>query len=178
MKFLSSAWVVPFIVGAALAITPVAHAAEPACALEPLDLPLFGGTPVAQLVDPATPAAARDASESEIRTALEQFVACTNTGDPRLAWAVFSPRWFATMFADPTVHYLPAFERMLDHPAVVSGAPLELRTIEAITPLPDGRIEVTATFASGDEAWTDTLVLVLIDGTWLIDEVRPGSQAS
>jgi hypothetical protein len=141
------------------------------CALPPLTLPLFGGTPVTALISPeASPGVAmREVSEEEITAAVEQIIACVNAGDPLLVYAVFSPGWFAREFADPQTHYLPAFERMLDTEDSLPGEPLVLAGIDTIAALPDGRVEVVATFRSGASTWHDTLVLVEIDGNWLID---------
>lgn len=178
MKTPLSRTILPIITGAALLTVSTVHGTAPACDLPPLELPLFGGASVVSLATPETPVASPNISEIGIRNALDQIVACTNTGDSQLVWAMFSPHWFATTFADPTVHYLPAFEQSLDQQTHSGGAPLELTEIVSIEPLPDGRVAVTATFTSGDTAWTDTLTLVMIDGDWLIDEVRPGTPES
>jgi len=175
---------IPIIAGVALLAMQAAVAQTPAtddqgCQLSPLELPLFGGTPAATIA--STPASSLatpvDASEEDIRAALDQFVACTNTGDPALAWAMFTPRLLASVFTDPQVHYLPAFEQMLDGPMVVAEPPLELVEMGEIESLPDGRVEVTATYRSGDSTWTDTLTLVNVDGQWLIDGVRLDTSA-
>lgn len=171
MRFLITRIALPVLIALALVPAPRAGVTSP-CALEPLTLPLFGGTPVAALATPAGPAGTPDVDAESIRHALEQYVACTNTGEPTLAWAIFSPGWFARAFADPTVHYLPAFEQMLALPATFPGTPLELESVGEIMPRPDGRVAVTATFRSGDDLWTDRLVLVLVEGTWLIDDVE------
>lgn len=144
------------------------------CEMAPLELPLFGGTPIAELATPGPDAATAGTGldEAEAEAILQQYVACTNTGDPTLVWAMFSPRWFSTTFADPEEHYLPAFEWNLDNPVQTAEHPLELVGVEGIEVLDDGRVDVTASFRSGDEAWTDTLTLVEIDGQWLIDDVR------
>lgn len=145
---------------------------EVPCEMVPLALPLFGGTPVSVFATPtASPSAAPEVNRDEIEAVLQQYVACTNTGDPTLVWAMFTPRWFSAEFADPEEHYLPAFEHMLDNPATVAEHPLVLEDIHEISQ-DGGTVEVTATFSSGDEEWTDTLVLVQIDGQWLIDDVR------
>lgn len=178
MKYVLARSVMPLAIALALSVPSIAHAKAAACELTPLQLPLFGGTPVAQVADAATPTAHPDVDEAAIRSTLEQYVACINTGDPTLVWAMFSPRWFSTTFADPTVHYLPSFEQMLNGPVIPAGEPLKLDRIDRIAPLPDGRVDVTATFVSGDATWTDTLTLVLMDGTWLIDDVRQGSVAT
>lgn len=146
--------------------------AEATCELVPLELPLFGGTPIAQFATPtASPEAIPEADLAEIERVLEQYVACVNTGDPTLVWAMFTPRWFSSVFADPEEHYLPAFEQMLDTPGAVAANPLRLEEIHEIAQ-DGGTVEVTATFASGDAEWTDTLVLVQTDGQWLIDDIR------
>lgn len=159
---------------AAPALTAAQEDAVTGCQMTPLALPLFGGTPVAALATPdavASPAA-NGLTEEDAERVLEQYVACTNTGDPTLVWAMFSPRWFSATFADPEEHYLPAFEWNLDDPAETAEHPLQLAEMRGIEPLADGRFEVTATFRSGDQEWTDTLTLVQIDGQWLIDDVR------
>src|SRR5699024_4109765 len=139
---------------------------------DPLTLPLFGGTPVSALTDSATPATASDVDQTAMEQALAQIVTCVNTGDPAQVWAVFSPHWFVETFADPSVHYLPAFEQMIDGPVEVPEMPLTLDSIDEIDPRNDGRVNVTATFRSGDVTWTDTLTLVMIDGAWLIDAMQ------
>lgn len=152
-----------------------AHAQEGAtCDLVPLELPLFGGTPVAEFATPGAMPSPMAVSlpQSQAEEVLQQYVACTNTGDPTLVWAMFSPRWFSQEFADSEEHYLPAFEQMLDREGEPTGVPLELVEIVEIETLEDSRVAVTATFRSGDQEWTDKLTLVAIDGQWLIDEVE------
>lgn len=172
-------WAAPLAVAGMLLVPQTGVAQTPTadaelCDLAPLELPLFDATPPSVLVSQspeATPAAG-NVSPEIVRATLDQFVACTNTGDPTLVWAVFTPRLLASTFADPGVHYLPAFEQMLDYPGIVAEHPLELVSVDQIDELPDGRIDVTATFRSGDEEWTDMLTLALVDGQWLIDDVR------
>ena len=151
------------------------------CDLTPIQLPLFEGTPLPDVVASqvlATPAA-DTYSEAAVRDVLEQYVACINTGDPTLIWAMFSPHWFARTFADPQQHYLPAFEQMLSIPATSDATePLALEAVEDITLLPEGRIDVTASFRSGDREWQDTLTLIYVDGQWLIDDVRLDASAN
>lgn len=144
------------------------------CELQPLELPLFGGTPVAVFATPSPDASpvVIDLSQAEAEDVLQQYVACTNTGDPTLVWAMFAPRWFAQTFADPEEHYLPAFEQMLDRDGQPAGIPLELVEIISIEPHP-GAVDVTATFRSGEQEWTDKLTLVQVDGQWLVDDVQP-----
>lgn len=178
MKQRFSVWILAAFVGAVMVWAPqvVAQTGDTMarCDLVPLELPLFGGTPVAELSTPVVDLSASpaDVSDEEIREVLEQFVACTNTGDPTLVWAMFSLRWFADTFADPEEHYLPAFESTLDGPAQFSSQPLVLVEVGEIVLLDDGRVDVTATFRTGNQEWTDTLTLVEIDGEWRIDEVR------
>lgn len=141
------------------------------CELVPLELPLFGGTPVSAFATPSASPVAETLLEDEVVEVLEQYVACTNTGDPTLVWAMFTPRWFSQTFADPEEHYLPAFEQMLDQDGQPTGLPLEL--VEVVEFVPgDGTAEVTATFRSGEQEWTDTLTLAYVDGQWLIDDVE------
>lgn len=158
------------LLGLLLVSTPAAPA-ETTCELTPLTLPLFGGSPVADLATPAATPQAEMLTEDEARSALEMYTACTNTGDPTLVWAMFTPRWFSVQFADSEEHYLPAFEYNLANGQDPVGDPLELVSIDAIEQQEDGRTAVTATFRSGDMQWTDTLFLVQMDGQWLIDDV-------
>lgn len=165
---------VAIVVGAALTGGSAFAQDAASCELQPLELPLFGGTPVAVFATPspeASPAIVA-LSEAEAEDVLQQYVACTNTGDPTLVWAMFTPRWFSQTFADPEEHYLPAFEQMLDNEGQPTGVPLELVEVVLIEPR-DRSVDVTATFRSGDQEWTDTLTLVQVDGQWLIDDVTP-----
>lgn len=152
-------------------MVPAVLHAEANCELTPLTLPLFDATPLAMLATPAATPTGIILSEGEVVDVLEQYVACTNTGDPTLVWAMFTPRWFSSEFADPEVHYLPAFEYQIANGQEIVVDPLELVSIDEIVLQEDGRVAVTATFASADLVWTDQLILVQIDGTWLIDDV-------
>jgi hypothetical protein len=102
---------------------------------------------------------------------LEMYVACTNTGDPTLVWAMFTPRWFSTQFADSGEHYLPAFEYEIATGNAPVIDPLVLESVDKVERVDDGRYGVTATFSSGELRWTDQLILANIDGQWLIDDV-------
>lgn len=149
-----------------------ATSAQATCELTPLTLPLFDATPLAALATPMATPADEALSEEEATEVLEQYVACTNTGDPTLVWAMFTPRWFSSEFADSEEHYLPAFEYDIatDEVQPVTN-PLELVSVNEINLLGDGRVAITATFSSGESEWTDQLILAQVDGQWLIDEV-------
>ena len=177
-------WLLPSVVAGTLmifqvAVTPTPASGTGACELAPLELPLF---PETSLPLPATPSSFTTPTADQITNevmqgVLDQYVACINTGDPKLVWAIFSPRWFLSTFADPAQHYLPAFEQMLDNQEYDTANPIELVAIENIVPLAGGQVEITASFHSGDETWTDTLTLVLVDDQWLIDDVRLDTSA-
>ncbi len=145
--------------------------AQATCELTPLTLPLFDGTPVSELATPAATPVSVSLDEEEAREVLEMYVACTNTGDPTLVWAMFTPRWFSAEFADSEEHYLPAFEYEIATGNNEVVNPLVLESIDEIEPQEDGRIAVTATFSSGSSSWTDQLIIANIDGQWLIDDV-------
>src|SRR5690606_34498393 len=102
---------------------------------------------------------------------LEMYAACTNTGDPTLVWAMFTPRWFSSEFADSEEHYLPAFEYEIANDEADVVNPLILESVDEIELLDDGRVAVTATFSSADIEWTDQLIVVNVGDQWLIDEV-------
>lgn len=161
---------VPALVALLLMIGPGASA-QATCTLTPLTLPLFDGTPVAELATPQASPASATLSEEEATALLEMYVACTNTGDPTLVWAIFTPRWFSTQFADSEEHYLPAFEYEIATGNTPVVNPLALESVDDVERLPDGRYGVTATFTSGEMRWTDQLILANIEGQWLIDDV-------
>lgn len=146
-------------------------AADTTCTLTPLTLPLFDATPLAELASPVATPAQTAMTKDEAKAVLEKYVACTNTGDPTLVWAMFTPRWFSATFADPETHYLPAFEYEIANGQYGVNDPLQFVAIDDIQLTEDGRMAVTATFASADQQWTDTLILVQIQGQWLIDDV-------
>lgn len=141
------------------------------CEITPLTLPLFDGTPIAETVTPSATPAVKVFTDEEAVEVLEQYVACTNTGDPTLVWAMFTPRWFSSNFANSEEHYLPAFEIEIATGHYPVENPLVLEEIIETELLEDGRIAVTARFRSGASEWTDTLILANVDGQWLIDEV-------
>lgn len=151
-------------------ITPVAQA-QVTCEITPLTLPLFGGTPIADLASPAATPANLTLTDEEAQDVLEMYVACTNTGDPTLVWAMFTPRWFSSEFADSEEHYLPAFEYEIANGQNDVVNPLVLDSIDEIEQQEDGRMAVTATFSSGSSTWTDQLILANVGGQWLIDDV-------
>lgn len=148
-----------------------AAGAQASCTLTPLTLPLFGGTPIAELATPQASPTQVELSEDEATDLLEMYVACTNTGDPTLVWAMFTPRWFSTQFADSEEHYLPAFEYEIATGNAPVVNPLVLDSVDEVKRMDDGRYGVTATFSSGGQQWTDQLILANADGQWLIDDV-------
>ncbi len=157
------------------------QSAKTTCALTPLSLPLFNATPpnevVGALASPmASPAvlATRPASTEEITSVevgLSTIEACINTGNPLLVYAVFSTRYLASQYADPLLAYLPAFEQQLGGVTIPVDPPFSFDPVVDMGVLTDGRVQLTLTVRRGAEAWTDMLVLVNQDGTWLIDEV-------
>ena len=154
-----------------LLASPSTSTAQATCELTPLTLPLFDGTPIAELATPQASPVAAALTEEEAQDVLEMYVACTNTGDPTLVWAMFTPRWFSSTFADSEEHYLPAFEYDIANGEQQVVNPLQLDSIDELEQLEDARWGVTATFSSGDMVWTDQLILANIDGQWLIDDV-------
>jgi hypothetical protein len=143
-----------------------------ACTLEPLGVPLFGGTPAAIIAaTPALPAAAVAADPATIQEAASVIVACINTGDPSLEYAVFTPRYLGAQFVDGAGHYQPEFELRLDSPARPVSPAFTLEAVEGIEIEADGRVRVTLVLRSAQATLRDTFLLASIDGQWLIDEV-------
>lgn len=151
-------------------MSPTAQA-ESSCELTPLALPLFDATPVAELSTLAAAPTDEGLTEEEATEILEMYVACTNTGDPTLVWAMFTPRWFSSEFANTEEHYLPAFEYEIANGENEVINPLMLESIDEIEVQDDGRVAVTATFSSAEVQWTDQLILANVSGQWLIDDV-------
>ncbi len=146
------------------------------CPLEPLTLPLFDATPAAIVA--ASPVATPDAAnpvavvdEAEIDAAVEDIVACINTGDAALQYAIFTERYLAEQFADPTVAYQPRFELDLSMGPGAGEASFELIDLTGMAPLEGGRVSVTVELAAGNAMYRDTLILANIDGVWLIDAI-------
>jgi len=157
---------------AMLGITP---AQDATCRLSPLTLPLFGGTPVAIGTPVATAlSVGTPASEDEIAAiedATATIVACINTGDPKLVYAVFTEHYLAETYGNPETAYLPAFEQSLDGVAIPVTPAFVLDEVADVTALADGRIAATITLSQDGASVTDTLVFAEVDGVWLIDEV-------
>ena len=145
--------------------------AQTSCELTPLPLPLFDATPIEALATPVATPATEVLTEDEATEILEMYAASTNTGEPTLVWAMFTPRWFSSEFADSEEHYLPAFEYEIANDEADVANPLILESVDEIELLDDGRVAVTATFSSADIEWTDQLILVNVGDQWLIDEV-------
>lgn len=170
-------------IGLLALLAPVATAQQESdCTLPPLTLPLFDATPAAIVA--ATPVAAGESvpvEEEEIREAVEMIVTCANNTDPKLVNAIFTERFLAERFADPSATYLPAFEQSLDSENGIVPTSLVLDDVEGITPLNDGRVSVVAVISSSTSTFRDTLILASVDGNWLIDglgELNPAPRAS
>jgi hypothetical protein len=152
-------------------LAPVATAQEESdCTLPPLTLPLFDATPAAIVA--TTPVIAdgpQTVDEEEIRAAVELIVTCANSEDPKLINAIFTERFLAERFADPTTASQPVFEQSLDQEEGVIPTSLVLDGIEDVTPLDDGRVSVVAVITSSTSTFRDTLILANVDGNWLID---------
>lgn len=150
---------------------------SPACVLPPVTLPLFDATPAAIIaatpassVTPGTGSAPLD--PATIEPAIEAIVACINTNDPALRYAVFTDRYLAQQLADPTTTYQPAFELQLDTATNASAPQFTIESIEEITPLDDGRVSVVVILMAGGTSYKDRLVLADVEGHWLIDDLE------
>jgi hypothetical protein len=137
-----------------------------------LTLPLFAATPAAEVAaTPVDVSAAPVLDTAGAEAAMSVIVSCANSGDVAVAYSIFTERYLASLFADPTETYLPAFELQIADGETQPEGSLELVSIDSVTSLPDGRTEVVATIGSAVETYTDTFVLVSLDGNWLIDDV-------
>lgn len=142
------------------------------CPFPALTLPLFAATPAATVAaTPVDASAAPALDEAGAEEAMSVIVSCANSGDVAVAFSIFTERYLASLFADPTETYQPAFELQIASGPSESEGTFELESIESVTPLSDGRVEVIATVSSASATYTDTFILVSIDGNWLIDDV-------
>lgn len=142
------------------------------CPLPPLTLPLFAAaTPADVAATPVVQADAPPMDEAGATEAMEVIVSCSNSGDPGVAYSIFTDRYLASLFANPDETYLPAFELQVEQGAAQPDRSLVLDTIESVTVLPDGRVEVVATTSTNGTTYTDTFILAWVDGAWLIDDV-------
>jgi len=143
------------------------------CTLEPLTLPLFDATPAAEV---AATLLAREADSAAdpgtIRRAVETIVACINTGDPAYQFAIFTERYLARQFVDPSVTYQPEFERQLALGPSDEAETFELVEVSGFDMLEDGRVSVVVELTGGRTTYRDTLVLANVDGIWLIDAIE------
>lgn len=164
--------------GAITLATPSTLAQEPgSCTLDPITLPMFDATPPAVVAStPQSAAAVADVTNDDARAAVELIVACANETDPALAWAIFTDRYLAEQFIDPTVTNLPAFEQFIDQGETRTPGSLVVDAVGPVTTLEDGRISLEVTVTSGSASYTNTLVLALVDDTWLIDDVLDPAQ--
>ncbi|HYI24335.1 MAG TPA: hypothetical protein VD767_02905 [Thermomicrobiales bacterium] len=172
--------VIPIVAGTSLTVTLSVSAAlaqgtdqAALCSLEPVSVPLWGGTPAAEVAaTPASPAEPAEVDEAEIEGAIVDIVACINTGEPQLMFAIYTDRFLAEQYADPAATYLPEFERRLAENAPEPAGQFSLEAVNGIEPLEDGRVRVTVSMSNGGTAFNDTLVLANQDGTWLIDGIE------
>lgn len=151
--------------------------ASPGCPLDPLTLPLFGATPAAVVA--ASPAAGLAATGAEsppdrsvIEPAIEDIVACINTGDPVFQYAIFTDRYLAVRLADRTSTYQPAFEQQLDQGMDPDAPEFAIESIGEVTALDNGRVSVVVSLSADGLRYEDRLILADIDGRWLIDDVE------
>lgn len=150
------------------------------CPLPPVTVPLFQGTPAAAVGAPATPVAdltgrpLMDDEQTEATQAVRAIVACLNTGEPRMVYAVFTQRYLAALFTGPHPAYQPAFEQMIAEDRISptgSHRAFVLKKVRDGLLLEDGRIVVTVDLQGPDETWHDRLVLAKVGKHWLIDAV-------
>jgi hypothetical protein len=151
----------------------VAGQGDSTCPLPPLVLPLFAATPAAEIAaTPVDGSASPVLDQAGAEAAMAVIVGCSNSDDPAISYSIFTPPYLASLYADPTQTYQPAFELQIANGATGQEGTFELVSVESVTSLPDGRTEVVATISAASAIYyTDTFVLVLVDGNWLIDDV-------
>jgi hypothetical protein len=150
----------------------VAQDGEATCTLDPVSLPLFDATPAAALA--GTPVDVPDdiqVDDATIEDAVIQIVACINTNDPAYQYAIFTDRYLAEQFADPTQTYQPAFELQISFGPSQEPGSMELEGISGIEQLESGQVSVVVELTNSVSVFRDTLILVPVDGVWLIDSI-------
>jgi len=158
------------IVGLSLSGVMAQTPDDTACSLDPVTLPLFDATPAASIA--STPVVSTtDSSFDEIRDAIAVLAVCMNSGDAAFQYAIFTDRYLASLFADPTMTYQPEFEEQIALGPIQPEGQLRIVDVAEIDRLYDGRVSVTVTIASAASTFEDTLILANVDGVWLIDDV-------
>jgi len=176
-------------------ITPPSPEAPPPgeCTVEPLELPLFGGTPPSALlvatpkinntVTPQVGEPADAATVEAIAATIRMSLACANGGDVLRKYALFSDRYLRAFFTGPDSAHMPAFEQKALNPRrPLPDDWLSLIALHEVELLPDGRARAVVITASGGNRYEDVLIFVEVDGAWRIDAAillspRPGTPA-
>jgi hypothetical protein len=163
------------------------------CTVEPLALPLFGGTPPSALlvatpkitntVTPQVGEPADAATVEAITATVRMSLACANGGDVLRQFALFSDRYLRALFTGPDAAYMPAFEQKALNPRQpLPDDWLSLITVGEVEVLPDERARARVVTSSGGNRYEDVLIFVEVDGAWRIDAAillspRPGTPA-
>ena len=169
------------LLGSAISAAPAIAQTESDCVLSQVELPLFDATPASEIPGATgTPASpddpARDATDDEIAEfsqSIDVLLVCINTGEAKYANAVFTERYIAAKFADPSILYQPDFEQMIAE-SVGTGLEVEPLVVDEISGVKirdDARISGRVTLSSAGTSWSDTLVLKQAGEFWLIDDV-------
>jgi hypothetical protein len=188
-RTLTATAVLGLILGVLVGASPAVAQDESAiCPLPPVTLPLLDATPASEIPGAnATPAApddparaATDEEVAEFTAAVEVIVSCVNTGNASLVNAIFTERYLASQFADPTVLYQPDFERLIEQSTTpaLPAEPLVIDNIDNVQVREDGRMSGRVVLSSGGQSWRDTLVMAQVGQHWLIDEVILESRGS
>lgn len=159
------------------------------CTVAPIELPLFGGTPVADVVL-ANPALDRtrdgnagqradNAVRAEITDTLFHWLACQNAGDPYRTFAFYSDGYLARFFSQPDVSRPDLFfEDLVSTNEITGIVPFVFVEIGFGTIHEDGRVSALVTIRSIDDEGSPVveiareMVFVHSGVRWLIDEWR------
>ena len=169
------------LIGSILTTSVAAAQTDSACALAPVELPLFDATPPSEIpgavaTPPSPDDPTRDATDDEIAAfteAIDVFLICINTGEAKYANAIFTERYLAAKFADPSILYQPDFERSIAENigTGLNVAPLVVDEISDVKIRDEGCMSGRIVLSSAGTSWTDTLVLKQVGEYWLIDDV-------
>ena len=134
------------------------------------------GTPLIRAADAEVP----PDQTNDVMWTIEQLVNCTNHDQFMSQIRLFTQPMMQEIFPQGASYEVTTLATTPPQPVDPSNA-LSVQDVQSVTYLADGRVAVTVIFDDPigigvipgvDPIYQTTLVLIEVDGTWLIDEVR------
>ena len=149
------------------------------CTIEPRPIPSPPETPAAsptptETISPPGPLVPSD-TVAEVTAVVRGSIACTNAGDILRALAYFTDGYIAHMFAGPDGVDYEGFLQYLATPAAAldESQRLAIVDISEVRQHENGVVSAIVTTGDPDDPFVDMLILVNVDGTWLIASSTP-----